>query len=119
MDKYSWSQTVDDVTVTIPIAASIRGKNIDCRIEPNHLYICIRGESEPILNVSISQNIECRERHSNELKWIIPCGQLMEKDLRDAYVLILIKMKEPIGGHMLSRANLPLMFLKLILLLLT
>lgn len=51
LEKYSWSQTVDDVTVTIPIASSIKAKNIDCRIEPNHLYICIRGEATPILNV--------------------------------------------------------------------
>ena len=57
LGKYSWSQTVDDVTVTIPIASSIRARNIDCRIEPNYLYVCIRGESTPILNVPFFSKI--------------------------------------------------------------
>ena len=57
-ERYSWVQTLHDVTITIPVNASLRARNVDCRIEPNHLYICIKGEESPILNGNLYQRIK-------------------------------------------------------------
>ena len=51
LDKYSWSQTLSDVTIVIPISSTIRAKHVDCKIQPNHLSVRIFGEKEPIINV--------------------------------------------------------------------
>lgn len=50
-DTYSWTQTVKNVTVLIPVPASTKGRNVDCRIEPKHLVVGLRGSS-PVLDVA-------------------------------------------------------------------
>ena len=50
-DAYSWTQTVKNVTILIPVPASTKGRNVDCRIEPKHLVVGLRGSS-PVLDVA-------------------------------------------------------------------
>ena len=49
-DAYSWTQTVKNVTVLIPVPASTKARNVDCRIEPKYLVVGLRGSS-PVLDV--------------------------------------------------------------------
>ncbi len=49
-ERYSWSQTIHDVTLIIPVPSSTKGKNVDCCIEPNHLRVGLRGTT-PVLDV--------------------------------------------------------------------
>ena len=58
-ERYSWVQTLHDVTITIPVNTSLRSRNVDCRIEPSHLYVYLRGEESPLLNVIIVWNLSC------------------------------------------------------------
>ena len=51
-ERYSWSQTIHDVTILIPVPSSTKGKNVDCSIESNHLRVGLRGNT-PILDVTI------------------------------------------------------------------
>ena len=49
-ELYSWSQTIHDVTLIIPVPSSTKGKKVDCCIEPNHLRVGLR-DSTPVLDV--------------------------------------------------------------------
>ena len=65
------------MSVTVPVDQHIRGKDIDCRITPTHLYMGIRGE-QPILDVAfISSLVDCRDRYTSVSRQKIRFGQLI------------------------------------------
>lgn len=53
-ERYSWVQTLHDATVTVPVSLSLRARDVDCRILPKHLFVSIRGEASPILDVLVA-----------------------------------------------------------------
>lgn len=99
-EKYSWTQTLDDVSITIPVEKHIRGKDIDCRITPTHLYMGIRG-CEPILDVGYEHPLfHCRDPSSNELRWRTLFGRLRAKMEVVSFVSTSIKTRDRHGGDM-------------------
>jgi hypothetical protein len=48
--KYKWTQTIDDVIVTIPVPEGTTAKQIDYVIKQNYLKLGIKGQP-PILEV--------------------------------------------------------------------
>ena len=51
-DKYTWDQTQEDVSVSVPLKKeNLTGKQILCEIEANHIKVGIKGEPL-ILDVS-------------------------------------------------------------------
>ena len=57
-ERYSWVQTLHDATITIPVSLSLRARDVDCRILPKHLFVSIRGESSPILDVHVASHLD-------------------------------------------------------------
>eukprot|EP00002_Diphylleia_rotans_P020758 TRINITY_DN4032_c0_g1_i3.p1 TRINITY_DN4032_c0_g1~~TRINITY_DN4032_c0_g1_i3.p1 ORF type:complete len:136 (+),score=29.97 TRINITY_DN4032_c0_g1_i3:42-410(+) len=76
---YRWSQSVDEVSITIILSPGIRGKDISCKITANKLFLQIKGQS-PIFDVSLSNpqfyrhiqySVFLRQESSVKLKWKI------------------------------------------------
>jgi hypothetical protein len=47
---YKWTQTIQDVDITIPIAANLRGKDLNVKITKTKLFVAIKGQ-DPIIDV--------------------------------------------------------------------
>lgn len=47
---YKWTQTIKDVDITVPVSASLRGKDLDVVITKTKLKVAIKGQS-PIIDV--------------------------------------------------------------------
>ena len=43
-DKYSWSQTLKDLTVRIPVEKGTRGRDVECKIKEEHLFLKVKGK---------------------------------------------------------------------------
>jgi len=50
--QYSWTQTLSDVQVSIPVPAGTRGRDINFKLEPNRITLGIKGQP-PILDVRV------------------------------------------------------------------
>lgn len=49
-DKYSWTQTLQDVQVSVGVPAAIKGRDIVCDISGSHIKFGLRGQ-DPIVDV--------------------------------------------------------------------
>ncbi len=50
---YTWSQTLSEVTVTIPVAAGTRGRDVNCKITPTRLVVGLKGQEKPFIEVAL------------------------------------------------------------------
>jgi hypothetical protein len=50
--KYSWTQTIYDVQIKIPVPEGTRGRDLVCKFEPKRIYFGLKGKP-PILDVCI------------------------------------------------------------------
>jgi hypothetical protein len=57
-DKYNWTQGEEDVTITVPLPAGTRGRDIQCVIKPDSLKLSYKASSNPIIDVS-SCSLSC------------------------------------------------------------
>ena len=82
----------------IPVDQHIRGKDIDCRITPTHLYMGIRGE-QPILDVvNMLFRIDCRARCTSASKQKTLFGRLIVNVVVVLFALNSIRMEIIFGG---------------------
>lgn len=51
LEKYSWTQTLQEVTVTIPVPPGTKSRFVTCEIKRNHLKVGLKGQP-PVLEVS-------------------------------------------------------------------
>ena len=51
LDKYSWTQTLQEVTVNIPVPQGTKSRFVACEIKKNHLKVGLKGQP-PIIDVS-------------------------------------------------------------------
>ena len=49
-DKYSWTQNLHDLTITIPVPAGTRGRDITCKITRTHLLFRVRTAPDLVLD---------------------------------------------------------------------
>lgn len=52
LEKYSWTQTLQEVSVTVPVPPGTKSRFIACDIKKNHLKVGLKGQP-PIIDVSI------------------------------------------------------------------
>ena len=56
-DNYTWTQTLKEVNVLVPIRAGIRGKHMDVVIKKGKIKVAIKGE-EPLLAGELHKNVK-------------------------------------------------------------
>ncbi|KAK3000296.1 hypothetical protein RJ639_020996 [Escallonia herrerae] len=56
MDNYSWGQSLQEVTINVPVPAGTKSRFIVCDIRKNHLKVGLKGQP-PILDVSASHKV--------------------------------------------------------------
>lgn len=50
-DHYSWTQTLSEVSMSVPLARTIRARDLNVKLEKKHLSIGVKGASEKIIDV--------------------------------------------------------------------
>lgn len=53
LENYSWVQTLQEVTVNVPVPTGTKARSVVCEIKKNHLKLGIKGQ-DPIIDVSPS-----------------------------------------------------------------
>lgn len=51
LEKYSWTQTLQEVTVNVPVPHGTKSRFVVCEIKKNHLKVGLKGQP-PIIEVS-------------------------------------------------------------------
>ena len=59
--KYTWTQTLQDVSVSIPIPSNIKAKHLDISIKPEKLLVNIKGESQPIVDGDFCNRVKAED----------------------------------------------------------
>lgn len=49
-DKYDWSQSINEVTMQIPIPEGTSSKQIQIVIKAKHLYVALKGQEKPLID---------------------------------------------------------------------
>lgn len=52
LDNYSWTQTLQEVTLNVPVPTGTKGRFVVCDIKKNHLKVGLKGQP-PIIEVSL------------------------------------------------------------------
>lgn len=57
LDKYSWTQSLQEVTVNVPVPAGTKSRFIACEIKKNHLKVGLKGQP-PIIDGELFQPVK-------------------------------------------------------------
>lgn len=52
LEKYSWTQTLQELNVNVPVPTGTKSRFVICEIKKNHLKVGIKGQP-PIIDVSL------------------------------------------------------------------
>lgn len=52
MDNYSWTQTLQEVTVNVPVPKGTKSRFVVCEIKKNHLKVGLKGQP-PVIDVCL------------------------------------------------------------------
>jgi len=58
---YSWTQTLSEVTVSIPVPAGTRGRDVNCKITSTKLTVALKGQEKPIIEGLLHQKVKPEE----------------------------------------------------------
>ena len=72
-DRYTWAQTLQDVTLSIHVPAGTRAKMLDIRIEPKKLSVGLKGSPEPILAGALHEPVQ-----QEDCSWTVMDGNVVE-----------------------------------------
>ncbi|OMP02218.1 HSP20-like chaperone [Corchorus olitorius] len=57
LEKYSWTQTLQEVTVNVPVPSGTRSRFVVCEIKKNHLKVGLKGQP-PIIEGELYQAVK-------------------------------------------------------------
>ncbi|GFY81840.1 HSP20-like chaperones superfamily protein [Actinidia rufa] len=60
MDKYSWGQSLQEVTINIPVPPGTKSRFITCEIKKNHLNVGLKGQP-PIIDGELFQSVKVED----------------------------------------------------------
>jgi len=60
MAEYSWVQTLEELTVTVPVPGNIKGSHVVCDIGSQKLTVGLKGK-EPILNGKLQKKVNAED----------------------------------------------------------
>jgi len=69
-DRYKWTQTKEEVLITIPIPTGLKGRDITCEIKSQHLKMGLKGKPL-IIDGAFFQKVNI-----DESTWIIEAGNV-------------------------------------------
>jgi HSP20 family molecular chaperone IbpA len=49
-DNYDWSQTIQEITVQIPIPEGTNAKQMDIKIQSKRLFVKIKSQDKPLID---------------------------------------------------------------------
>ena len=52
LENYSWTQTLEEVTLNVPVPTGTKSRSVVCEIKKNHLKVELKGQP-PIIDVSL------------------------------------------------------------------
>lgn len=50
MGRYSWTQTLHEVSVSVPVGKGLKGKQLDVIVTKSHIKVGVKGQ-EPVVEV--------------------------------------------------------------------
>merc|ERR1719239_1385755 len=60
LDKYSWTQTLQEIELRIPLGGAYKSKDLNVSIEKKHIKIGIKGK-EPIIDRDLPKEVKLEE----------------------------------------------------------
>eukprot|EP01096_Ripella_sp_DP13-Kostka_P014027 TRINITY_DN6213_c0_g1_i1.p1 TRINITY_DN6213_c0_g1~~TRINITY_DN6213_c0_g1_i1.p1 ORF type:complete len:165 (-),score=82.00 TRINITY_DN6213_c0_g1_i1:27-521(-) len=60
-ENYTWTQTLVDVTVSLPVDANLRGKDFDVKFTKNHLQIKLKPSGTILLDGDLWKNVKTKD----------------------------------------------------------
>ena len=60
-DRYVWTQTLQDVTVSFPIAGSVRGKDVSVDVKNKSLSVAVKSLDVPLLSVEFGKRVKAAD----------------------------------------------------------
>lgn len=70
LERYSWTQTLRDVSILAPVRAGLRGRDINCTITATHISFGVRGEP-PIVDATLHKPVV-----ADDCMWTLgACGE--------------------------------------------
>ncbi|KAK1313694.1 Protein BOBBER 1 [Acorus calamus] len=57
LENYSWTQTLQETTVVIPVPPGTKSRNVSCEIKKNHLKVGLKGQP-PIIDGDLYQPVK-------------------------------------------------------------
>ena len=57
-DRYTWTQTLSDVTIMFPVSAELRSKDVECEIRPQKLSLGTRGGAAPLFSAELPKRVK-------------------------------------------------------------
>lgn len=78
LDRYSWTQTLSDVTVTVPVPAGTKGRDVAVHIAKSSLKVGLKG-AEPIVAGELHEAVL-----PDDCMWSIIDGRAIEITLQKA-----------------------------------
>ncbi|KAK1267541.1 Protein BOBBER 1 [Acorus gramineus] len=57
LENYSWTQTLQETTVVIPVPPGTKSRNVSCEIKKNHLKVGLKGQP-PIIDGDLYQSVK-------------------------------------------------------------
>ncbi|KAL3150403.1 hypothetical protein ABBQ32_000241 [Trebouxia sp. C0010 RCD-2024] len=76
LDSYSWTQTLSEVTVSVPVPSGTKGKMCDVVISKDKLKVGVKGQA-PVLNGELHDQVK-----PEDCFWNISDGKLVEITLQ-------------------------------------
>lgn len=89
-DKYIWTQTLNELTVTVPVPDGTRGRDLDIRIAKQHLKVTLRRGNNSATNVDIVNAPLHKTVIVDESFWTVEDGNRV--------VILLQKLTDSGGG---------------------
>ncbi|KVI07075.1 hypothetical protein Ccrd_014550 [Cynara cardunculus var. scolymus] len=77
MENYSWIQTLQEVTINIPVPSGTKSRFIACEIKKNHLKVGLKGQP-PILDVSVLVAFRSSEQDQKSISILLTKQDQME-----------------------------------------
>eukprot|EP01089_Gocevia_fonbrunei_P022529 TRINITY_DN9145_c0_g1_i1.p1 TRINITY_DN9145_c0_g1~~TRINITY_DN9145_c0_g1_i1.p1 ORF type:complete len:151 (-),score=31.71 TRINITY_DN9145_c0_g1_i1:154-606(-) len=56
--QYSWTQTLAEATLCVPIPSGLRARDVECKIAQKKLYLKVRGNTSPIIDGELYRKVK-------------------------------------------------------------